>query len=130
MFRKIPFTVVILGIVSFFNDLASEMIYPIVPIFLSSVLHTSIPIIGFIEGVAEGTAAIMKFAFGYLSDKVGKRKIFIISGYSFGAFSKLLIGLAHSWPLVLFARFIDRTGKGLRTSARDAILLQNATAQN
>ncbi len=130
MFRRIPFPVVILGIVSFFNDLASEMIYPIIPLFLTSVIHTPIPIIGLIEGIAEGTAAIMKFIFGYLSDKMHKRKLFVVLGYSFGAVSKLFIGLATAWPLVLFARFVDRTGKGLRTSARDAILLQNATQQN
>jgi MFS family permease len=83
-----------------------------------------------IEGIAEGTAAIMKFLFGYLSDRMYKRKVFVILGYSFAAVSKVLIALASSWPLVLFARFIDRTGKGLRTSARDALLLQSATPQN
>lgn len=128
--KQIPKNVIILGIVSFFNDVASEMIYPIVPIFLTTVLHAPLEIIGLIEGIAEGTASIMKFIFGYLSDRMQKRKIFVVGGYGFGALSKLLIGLATSWPLVLFARFIDRFGKGLRTSARDAILLQNATTEN
>ena len=128
--RKLPFTVVALGLVSFFNDLASEMIYPIVPIFLTTVLHTSIPIVGFIEGFVEAVASITKYLFGAYSDYLQKRKIFVTLGYSFGAISKILIGLAFGWPMVLFARFIDRFGKGLRTAARDSILLENSTPQN
>ncbi|MBI5127345.1 MFS transporter [Candidatus Roizmanbacteria bacterium] len=128
--KKIPRNVVVLGIVSFFNDLAAEMIYPIVPIFLTTVLKTSIPVIGLIEGIAEATAAGGKYVFGALSDYFQRRKIFVTLGYSFGAVSKILIGLAQSWPLVLFARFIDRTGKGLRTAPRDSILLENTTAGN
>ncbi len=130
IFRKIPRTVFILGLVSFFNDLASEMIYPIVPIFLTTVLHTSVPILGFIEGFAEATASIGKYLFGTYSDYLRKRKIFVTLGYSFGAVSKALIGLAASWPFVLFARFIDRVGKGLRTAPRDSLLLENATPEN
>ncbi len=128
--EKIPKNVFILGLVSFFNDMASEMVYPIVPIFLTSVLKVSTPIVGLIEGIAEGTAALGKFIFGYLSDKVGQRKPFVIAGYSFGTVSKILIALANSWPLVLLARFVDRTGKGLRTGARDSLLLQNTTKNN
>lgn len=127
---SIPRNVFILGLVSFFNDIAAEMVYPIVPIFLTSVLKVSTPIIGLIEGIAEGTAAIGKFVFGYFSDRVGKRKPFVVAGYSFGTVSKILIALASSWPLVLLARFIDRTGKGLRTGARDSLLLQNTTRSN
>jgi len=130
MFNKIPKNVFFLGLVSFFNDVASEMIYPIVPIFLTSVIGAPVSVLGFIEGLAEATASIMKFASGYLSDRVQKRKIFVVSGYGLGTISKLLIGLATSWYFVLFARFIDRLGKGIRTSARDSILLQNTTSQN
>ena len=104
--RNIPRPVFLLGLVSFFNDLSSEMIYPIVPIFLTSVLHASIPIIGLIEGLAEATASITKFFFGAYSDYMQKRKPFVIGGYSFGAISKILIGLASSWQLVLVARFV------------------------
>jgi MFS family permease len=129
-FRKIPRTVFVLGLVSFFNDLASEMIYPIVPIFLTSVLHASVPTLGFIEGFAEAVASITKYFFGTYSDYLKKRKIFVTLGYSFGAVSKLLIGLAYAWPFVLFARFIDRVGKGLRTAPRDSLLLENATLTN
>lgn len=130
MFKKIPKNVFILGVVSLFNDIASEMIYPVVPIFLTTVLQAPVSIVGVIEGIAEGTASIMKFIFGYLSDRAQKRKIFVVVGYSMAALSKILIGLASSWVFVLFARFIDRTGKGLRTSARDSLLLQSANAGN
>lgn len=130
IFKRIPKNVFVLGLVSFFNDLASEMIYPIVPIFLTSVLHTSIPVIGLIEGIAEALASISKYGFGAISDYFQKRKFFVVWGYSFGAISKILIGLAYSWPLVLFARVIDRLGKGLRTAPRDSILLENATPEN
>jgi len=127
---NIPKNVFVLGLVSLFNDIASEMIYPIIPIFLTSVLGAPVSVVGLIEGVAEATASIMKFLSGYLSDKIGRRKIFVTGGYGFSSIAKLLIALAYTWPFVLFARFLDRFGKGVRTSARDSILLQNATSQN
>lgn len=127
---KIPRTVVVLGIVSFFNDMSSEMIYPIVPIFLTTVLHTSMPTLGIIEGIVEATASLSKYGFGNFSDYLRRRKIFVTYGYSLGAISKLLIGLAVSWPLVLTARFVDRLGKGVRTAARDSLLLENTTSTN
>ena len=127
IFKRVPRTVFVLGLVSFFNDVASEMIYPIVPIFLTTVLHASIPVIGFIEGFAESVASITKYLFGTYSDYLKKRKIFVVLGYSFGSVSKLLIGLSFAWPFVLFARVIDRLGKGLRTAPRDSLLLENAT---
>ena len=128
--NKVPKNVIVLGLVSFFNDIASEMVYPIVPIFLSSVLKVSTPIIGIIEGIAEATASLGKFIFGYLSDRIGRRKPFVTSGYGLSSISKIFLGLAQTWPLVLFARFIDRLGKGIRTGARDSLLLQNTTKKN
>jgi len=128
--KKIPRNVFFLGLVSCFNDLSSEMIYPIVPLFVTTVLHAPVSILGLIEGTAEATAAIAKFVFGTYSDYLRKRKLFVTTGYSFGAISKLLIGLATTWHFVLFARFIDRLGKGIRTSARDSILLENANGNN
>lgn len=125
-----PRDVIVLGFVSFFNDLASEMIYPIVPIFLTTVLHASVPVIGLIEGIAEATASLSKYGFGTFSDYTGKRKSFVVWGYSFGAVSKVLIGLAYTWPLILVARIIDRIGKGIRTAPRDSILLENSTPEN
>ena len=129
-FKGIPRNVVALGLVSFFNDLASEMIYPIAPIFLTAVLHASVPVVGLIEGIAEAVASISKYGFGTFSDYSQKRKVFVVWGYSFGAISKLLIGLAYTWPLVLFARVIDRLGKGIRTAPRDSILLESSTPEN
>lgn len=126
----IPLNVWILGLVSFFNDVASEMIYPIVPIFITQVLKAPVAIVGLIEAIAEATASFGKFIFGYLSDKIQKRKPFVVSGYTLASFSKLMMGLAFNWQLVLAARFIDRLGKGVRTSARDALLLQNTKDSN
>ena len=118
--------VFVLGLVSFFNDVASEMIYPIVPIFLTSVLGAPVAIVGLIEGIAESTASVLKVVSGWLSDKWRKRKIFVVAGYSFSTISKILLSLAYSWPFVLFARFIDRFGKGTRTSARDALIAESS----
>ena len=123
--EKIPKNVFVLGLVSFFNDVASEMVYPIVPIFLTTVLKVSAPIVGLIEGTAEATASLGKFIFGYLSDKIGSRKPFVSWGYGLSSISKIFLGLSQTWPLVFFARVMDRMGKGIRTSARDSLLLQN-----
>ena len=126
MKTSIPKNVVWLGFVSFFNDVASEMIYPIVPIFLTSVLGAPVAIVGLIEGIAESTASILKVVSGWLSDKFQNRKSFVVAGYSFSAISKILLSLAFIWPFVLFARFIDRFGKGTRTSARDALIAESS----
>jgi MFS family permease len=102
------------------------MIYPIVPIFLTSVLGAPVAIVGLIEGIAESTASVLKVVSGWLSDKWQKRKPFVVAGYSFSAISKILLSLAFSWPFVLFARFVDRFGKGTRTSARDALIAESS----
>ncbi len=128
--KKIPKNVVILGIVSFFNDLSSEMVYPIIPIFLTSVLKASVPIVGLVEGVAEATSSISKYVFGALADYFKTRKPFVSAGYFLTAFSKVIIGLAKSWHLVLLGRFLDRTGKGVRTAPRDSILLESTQPHN
>jgi len=127
---KLSKNVIILGLVSFFNDLASEMIYPIVPIFLTSVLGAPVAIVGLIEGIAESTASVLKAFSGWLSDKFKKRKLFVTFGYSLSTFAKLIIGLAKNWPLVLIGRFIDRLGKGIRTSARDALIAESTDSFN
>src|SRR5258708_33878226 len=80
MFKNMPKNVIALGFVSLFNDIASEMIYPLVPFFLTSVLVVPVSIVGLIEGIAEATASITKFLFGYISDRMQKRKIFVIAG--------------------------------------------------
>lgn len=117
-------TVFRLGLVSFFADISSEMLYPITPIFLTSVLGASMASLGVIEGIAEAIASLLKTYSGYWSDKIEKRKPFMIFGYGVAALSKPIIGLATIWPHVLFARALDRTGKGFRSAPRDALLAE------
>ena len=114
--------VTFLGVVSGLTDISSEMLYPIVPVFLTTVLGAPMQVVGLIEGVAEATASLLKIAGGRLSDRFGKRKPFVVAGYSLSAVSKPLLALAAGWHFVLFSRFLDRVGKGLRTSARDALI--------
>jgi MFS family permease len=113
-----------LGIVSFFTDISSEMIYPLVPIFLTETLGAPRAILGAIEGLAESTTSMFRVVSGWLSDKVGKRKPFALAGYSVSAVAKVFLAVAFHWPTVMFARVADRFGKGLRTSPRDALIAQ------
>lgn len=115
-FKNISRPVVILGLVSFFTDFASEMLYPITPIFLTSILGASMSMVGLIEGIAEVTAGLLKGYFGSLSDKIGKRSIFVVIGYSLSGLFKSLPGLIATIPSVISARIIDRIGKGVRTA--------------
>lgn len=121
--------VTFLGVVSGLTDISSEMLYPVMPIFLTTVLGAPMRVVGLIEGVAEATASFVKILGGLWSDKVKKRKPFIVLGYSLSAISKPLIALAFTWHYVLFARFIDRVGKGLRTSPRDALVAASTEKQ-
>ncbi len=123
--KIIPRNVFFMGVVSLLNDVASEMIYPIVPIFLTTVLGAPIQIVGLIEGIADSTASVLKVISGWLSDKFKRRKIFVVFGYSLSSISKIILGLASSWHFVLGARFVDRFGKGTRDSARDALISDN-----
>lgn len=125
-FKNITRPVVILGLISFFTDFASEMLYPVTPIFLTSILGASMSLVGLIEGVAEVTAGLLKGYFGALSDKIGKRSIFIIIGYGLSGLMKSLPGLIVTVPSVIFARVADRIGKGIRTAPRDALLASYA----
>lgn len=122
-------TVVKLGVVSFFADVASEMLYPITPIFLTTVLGASVTSLGVIEGIAESIAGLLKTYSGSWSDSISKRKPFILFGYFLGAISKPLIGLSHSWVGVLGARAVDRSGKGLRTAPRDALIAESVSVE-
>lgn len=122
--------VTFLGVVSGLTDISSEMLYPIVPVFLTSVLGAPMQVVGIIEGVAEGTASFVKIIGGRLSDRTGKRKPFVIAGYSLSALAKPLLALASTWYFVLFSRFIDRIGKGIRTSARDALIAGSTDKQH
>ncbi len=122
MKSKISKQVFILGMVSLFTDIASEMLYPVTPIFLTAVLGSSMAVVGVIEGIAEVTAGLLKGYFGNLSDKVGKRSIFIVIGYGISALVKPLPGIFQNIPTVLISRVSDRVGKGVRTAPRDALL--------
>src|SRR4051812_33959310 len=104
--------VIVLSWVSFFQDAASEMLYPVIPLFLTAVLGASPAIVGLIEGVAEGTASVVKVVSGRLADWRARRPL-IAAGYGVSSLAKPLIGLAGAWPLVLVARFVDRVGKGV-----------------
>lgn len=115
----------VLGVVSLLNDMASEMVYPIVPIFLISVLGAPALVVGFIEGIADAFSKILMAFSGIISDRSQKRKPYIVWGYSFATFSHLIMSLSTIWPVVMFARVINRTGKGIRTSARDAIITES-----
>lgn len=121
-------TVLILSLVSLFADIASEMLYPVVPVYLKEI-GFSVLLIGVLEGVANFTAALSKGYFGKLSDEKGARLPFVKAGYFLSAVSKPMMAF-FIYPLwIFFARTVDRLGKGLRTAARDALLSQNATPQ-
>lgn len=124
--KKITKNVFWMSIVSLLNDISSEMIFPILPLFLSSVLGAPASVIGLIEGVAESAASILKTFSGYISDKLKKRKSLAVFGYSFSTISKFLFPLAQTWPVILIARIGDRIGKGIRDSPRDALLASSS----
>ncbi len=114
--------VFILGLVSLFTDLSNEVILRTIPLFLANVLGVKTSIIGLVEGVSESTSTLLKVFSGWFSDLVGKRKPLTVIGYGLSFLSKPLLYFVSSWPAVFFARFIDRVGKGIRTSPRDALI--------
>lgn len=114
--------VLALGFVSFFTDISSEMILPILPLFLTNVLLAPLSIVGLIEGIAESTASLLKLFSGWLSDRLRKRKDIMVIGYSLSTFSKPFLAIATIWPHALAVRFFDRVGKGIRDSPRDALI--------
>lgn len=117
-----------LGWVSFFTDLASEMIYPLLPLFLTITLGAGAMSIGVIEGVAEAANSVLKIVSGWLSDRWGTPKKLVLGGYGLSSAARPLIALVTAWPQVLLIRFTDRLGKGIRTSPRDALLARFAPA--
>jgi len=116
------FNVLILGIASFLTDVSTEMVYPLIPLYLSLRLGASPAILGLIEGIAESLASILKVFSGYLSDRLGKRKPLAIFGYSFSLLGKFFIYLSRAWGLVFLGRVLDRFGKGIRQAPRDALI--------
>lgn len=127
-FPHITKTVFILSLVSLFTDIASEMLYPVMPLYLTSI-GMSVAFIGILEGIAEATAGLSKGFFGHLSDQSGKRKPFVQVGYSLSALAKPLIGLWTHALWILGARTLERLGKGIRTGARDAMLSDEASTE-
>jgi len=121
--------VLALGFVSLFNDISSEMIYPLLPLFLTVTLGASAEVLGLIEGLAESTASVLKLFSGWLSDKLRWRKKIVIAGYSLSAFTRPLMAAAMASWQVLFIRFTDRVGKGVRTSPRDALIAESTFAE-
>ncbi len=119
---RLPGSIWALGFVSMFMDISSEMVHALLPVFLVTVLGASTVTVGIIEGVGEATASISKLFSGWLSDRLGKRKLLTIIGYGLGALSKPLFAVAPTASWVLFARFSDRVGKGIRGAPRDALV--------
>ncbi|MFH1285192.1 MAG: MFS transporter [Candidatus Micrarchaeota archaeon] len=118
--------ILILGFVSLLTDISSEMIFSLLPIFLTTVLGANAAILGLIEGIADGTANILKLVSGWYSDKLGKRKPFVVFGYALSTLTKPFFALAGAWQQILFVRFLDRVGKGTRVSARDVIVANSS----
>jgi MFS family permease len=127
--RIITRTVLLVSLVSLFTDIASEMLYPVMPIYLRSI-GFSVLLIGVLEGIAEATAGLSKGYFGNLSDKKGSRMLFVRWGYSLSAISKPLLAIFIYPVWIFFARTLDRLGKGIRTSARDALLSDETTKEH
>jgi MFS family permease len=118
----VPRNVFVLSLVSFAADISTEMLYPVLPTFLTVTLGAPVPIVGVIEGVAEGTAGTTKVVAGWWSDRLPRRRPLVTGGYALSALGKALLALSFVWPQVLVARFCDRLGKGIRTAPRDALL--------
>jgi len=119
--------VFVLGWVSFAADISSEMLYPMLPIFLTTTLGAPIALVGTIEGIAEGTAGTSKVVSGAWSDRLRHRRPLVAAGYGVSALGKLLLALSFVWPQALLARFCDRLGKGTRTAPRDALIADSST---
>ena len=129
--KGITRNIVLAGFTSFFTDVSSEMIYPLLQAFVSMIMASQKallgPILGIIEGIAESTASLLKVYFGYYSDTIQNRKLPAIAGYSTSALAKFLLLLSfYGWYFVLLARFFDRVGKGIRTAPRDALISESA----
>lgn len=123
--KGITKNIFILGLVSLFTDLSSQMVFPLIPLFLTTVLGAGAYAVGIVEGAAETAASLLKVISGYWSDKIKKRKPFVLFGYSLSSITKPLFAFANIWSFVLFIRVVERIGKGLRTAPRDAIVAES-----
>ncbi len=119
----IVFNVIIVGIASLLTDISTEMVYPLLPLYLTSARIGATPaIVGLIEGIAESLASLLRVFSGYWSDRLGMRKSLAIGGYSCSTIGKLFLYFSTTWQIVLFGRIVDRFGKGIRTAPRDALI--------
>lgn len=118
--------IIFLGLISFFADISSEMVYPIIPLYLTSAFGATPALVGIIEGIAESTASLLKVFSGYVTDKYKKKKPIAFAGYATGLIYKLALILSSSWIGILTARVIDRLGKGIRTAPRDVMVSESA----
>jgi len=125
-FEGMSINILLLGLVSLFTDLSSQMVFPLLPLFLTTALGAQAYIVGLVEGAAETTASLLRIVSGYLSDKTKKRKPFIFLGYSLSTITKPLFAFANVWFFVLFVRVIERIGKGIRTVPRDALVAESS----
>ena len=123
---RLPSAIYAIGATSLLNDASSEMIFPLLPVFLSSVLGAGAATLGVIEGTADAAASLLKLASGALSDRMGRRKPLVVGGYALASFIRPLIAFAHTAGTVLAIRVTDRVGKGLRASPRDALIADAA----
>jgi MFS family permease len=121
---------VLLAFTSLFADISTEMLYPVVPIFLTQTLHAGGSVVGLVEGIAQATQNIVQGFSGWLSDKLQKRKSLALVGYFLSAIAKPLIGLARAWPGVMGGRFLDRLGAGFRSAPRDALIASSVSEEN
>lgn len=128
--RTYPKTVLKLGFLSLFTDMSSEMIFPLLPVFLTSIPGGGPFVLGVIEGIAESAASFFKLVSGLWTDKIKKRTPFVIFGYGIASIVRPLIGFATVWPVVLVLRFLDRVGKGLRSSPRDALIADSVPPEH
>lgn len=122
-FKGLVRNIIIVGFVSLFTDLSSQMVFPVVPLFLLS-LGASVWVVGLVEGAAETTASLLKVFSGYWSDKIKRRRPFVFTGYRLSALTKPLLAFAQNWPFIFIFRVAERIGKGIRDVPRDAIVTE------
>jgi MFS family permease len=129
-FTGISRSAVIIGFVSLLSDISGEMIYPVLPIFITEVLQAPATMVGLIEGVSVGISNVVSGFSGWFSDRVGRRKPMAFIGYALTAASRPVIAAAGAWPVVLGARFAERFGKGIRNAPRDALLAESTADEH
>ena len=127
-YRQLPANVFFISLVSLLNDASSEIIYPLLPVFLAGTLGASAWVVGLVEGGAESASSFLKLFAGYWSDRHGARKGPVVLGYAIAGLARPVLGFATSWPVAFAVRFADRVGKGIRSAPRDAMIADSVDA--